>query len=117
MVTLRLATHDSGPGWFATPFLYDSLIHNSTPVYPGALNSLLVLLCYKRGTRWFYSELSTRSNGESRSKNRKRLENRPFIDSGCSPVGFCNTVVLGCSADDIEKLKRDRVLHAPASRK
>jgi hypothetical protein len=41
MVALRLATHDSGPGWFATPFLYDSFIHNSTPVYPGALNNLL----------------------------------------------------------------------------
>jgi hypothetical protein len=33
--------HDSGPGWFATPFPYDSFIHNSTPVYPGALNRLL----------------------------------------------------------------------------
>jgi hypothetical protein len=32
--------HDSGPGWFATPFPYDSFIHNSTPVYPGALNAL-----------------------------------------------------------------------------
>ena len=32
MATLRLATHDSGPGWLATPFLYDSFIHNSTPV-------------------------------------------------------------------------------------
>ena len=42
MVALRLATHDSGSGWFATPFLYDSFIHDSTPVYPGALNSLLV---------------------------------------------------------------------------
>ena len=41
MVALRLATHDSGPGWFATPFPYDSFIHNSTPVYPGALSSLL----------------------------------------------------------------------------
>ena len=41
MVALRLATHDSGSGWFATPFLYDSFIHNSTPVYPGALRSLL----------------------------------------------------------------------------
>src|SRR5689334_11247968 len=41
MVALRLATHDSGPGWFATPFPYDSFIHNSTPVYPGALNNLL----------------------------------------------------------------------------
>ena len=40
MVALRLATHDSGSGWFATPFLYDSFIHNSTPVYPGALSSL-----------------------------------------------------------------------------
>src|ERR1700730_2450630 len=43
MVALRLATHDSGSGWFATPFLYDSFIHNSTPVYPGALRSLLVV--------------------------------------------------------------------------
>ena len=43
MVALRLATHDSGPGWFATPFPYDSFIHNSTPVYPGALNTLLAL--------------------------------------------------------------------------
>ena len=42
MIALRLATHDSGPGWFATPFPYDSFIHNSTPVYPGALRSLLV---------------------------------------------------------------------------
>ena len=39
---LRLAMHDSGPGWLATPFLYDSFIHNSTPVYPGALSILLV---------------------------------------------------------------------------
>ena len=41
MAASRLATHDSGPGWFANPFLYDSLIHYSTPVYPGALRSLL----------------------------------------------------------------------------
>jgi hypothetical protein len=41
MAASRLATHDSGPGWFATPFLYDSLIHDSTPVYPGALRNLL----------------------------------------------------------------------------
>src|SRR5712692_2219359 len=42
MATLRLATHDSGSGWFATPFLYDSFIHNSTPVYPGARHGLIV---------------------------------------------------------------------------
>ena len=42
MVASRLATHDSGPGWIASPFLYDSFIHNSTPVYPGALRKLLV---------------------------------------------------------------------------
>jgi hypothetical protein len=41
MAALRLATHDSGPGWFARPFLSDSFIHQSTPVYPGALNGLL----------------------------------------------------------------------------
>ena len=41
MAASRLATHDSGPGWIATPFLYDSFIHYSTPVYPGALSSLL----------------------------------------------------------------------------
>ena len=47
MAASRRATHDSGPGWFAIPFLYDSFIHNSTPVYPGALSSLLVLLGHK----------------------------------------------------------------------
>jgi hypothetical protein len=41
MAALRLAMHDSGSGWLATPFLYDSSIHDSTPVYPGALSSLL----------------------------------------------------------------------------
>ena len=41
IATLRLATHDSGSGWFATPFLYDSFIHYSTPVYPDALNKFL----------------------------------------------------------------------------
>ena len=41
IATLRLATHDSGSGWFAKPFLYDSSIHYSTPVYPGALRILL----------------------------------------------------------------------------
>jgi hypothetical protein len=32
----RLPSHGSGPGWFATPFLCDSFIHWSTPVYPDA---------------------------------------------------------------------------------
>jgi hypothetical protein len=41
MAASRLATHDWGPGWIAIPFLYDSFIHDSTPVYPGALSSLL----------------------------------------------------------------------------
>jgi hypothetical protein len=43
MAASRLATHDSGPGWFASPFLDDSFIHNSTSVYPGALRILLGL--------------------------------------------------------------------------
>jgi hypothetical protein len=34
MAALRLATHDSGPGWFATPFLYDSFIHYSRRFIP-----------------------------------------------------------------------------------
>jgi len=41
MAASRLATHDSGPGWLATPFLYDSFIHNSAPVCTGALRILL----------------------------------------------------------------------------
>ena len=32
--TLPPPSHDSGSGWFATPFLYDSFIHYFTPVYP-----------------------------------------------------------------------------------
>jgi len=39
----RLAMHDSGPGWFAKPFLCDFSIHHSTPVYPGALRNLVQL--------------------------------------------------------------------------
>jgi hypothetical protein len=34
---LRLPAHDSGPGWLATPYLFDSCIRDFTPVYPGAL--------------------------------------------------------------------------------
>src|SRR6267378_2454928 len=34
---LRLPAHDSGPGWLATPYLYDCCIRDFTPVYPGAL--------------------------------------------------------------------------------
>src|SRR5260370_33631731 len=34
--TLRLATHDSGPVWFATPSPYDSFIRFISPVFPGA---------------------------------------------------------------------------------
>src|SRR5712692_9967608 len=48
IATLRSATHDSGPGWFATPFLYDSFIHYSTPVYPGARHGLGEALSWGR---------------------------------------------------------------------
>src|ERR1043166_911709 len=34
---LRLLAHDSGPGWLATPYLYDFCIRDFTPVYPGVL--------------------------------------------------------------------------------
>ena len=44
MAALRPATHDSGSGWLATPFLCDSFIHDSTPVYPGAPRILLDVL-------------------------------------------------------------------------
>ncbi len=42
MAASRLAMHDSGSGWLAMPFLCDSFIHYSTPVYPGALSNLLI---------------------------------------------------------------------------
>src|ERR1039458_7206354 len=32
-------SHGLGSGWFATPFLYDSLIHYFTPVYPDAIQA------------------------------------------------------------------------------
>jgi len=34
--TLRCVAHDSGSGWFATPFLCDSFIHYSTTVFTSA---------------------------------------------------------------------------------
>jgi len=30
---LRAAPHDSGPKWVANSHLYDSFIHNTSPVY------------------------------------------------------------------------------------
>src|SRR6266481_1726351 len=33
---LRLAAHDSGAGWLATPSLCDSFIHYSIPIFTGA---------------------------------------------------------------------------------
>src|SRR5580658_4591272 len=33
---LRRVPHDSGSGWFATPFLCDSFIHYSMPVFTSA---------------------------------------------------------------------------------
>ena len=39
LAALRLHAHDSGPGWLAKPYLYDSFIRNFTPVYPGALQN------------------------------------------------------------------------------
>ena len=41
MAASRLAMHDLGSGWIATPLLCDSCIHDSTRVYLGALSSLL----------------------------------------------------------------------------
>ena len=40
---LRLPAHDSRSGWFATPYLCDSYIRYSAPVYPGALPKLFPL--------------------------------------------------------------------------
>ena len=33
---LRATVHDSGPSWAANPSTYDSFIHYTSPVYPGA---------------------------------------------------------------------------------
>src|SRR3954454_4994841 len=52
IATLRSATHDSASGWFATPFLYDSFIHYSTPVYPGARHGLIDLLAPGGNPPW-----------------------------------------------------------------
>jgi hypothetical protein len=39
----RPPSHGSGSGWFATPFLYDSFIHDFTSVYPDAIHALACL--------------------------------------------------------------------------
>jgi|SRR6516162_1689653 hypothetical protein len=41
VITLAPITHESGPGWFAIPFLYDSCIRYSMPIYTGAPSGLL----------------------------------------------------------------------------
>ena len=37
---LRPTSHDSGPLWVASPSPCDSFIHNTSPVYPGAIREL-----------------------------------------------------------------------------
>src|SRR5216683_1462233 len=37
---LRATSHDSGPLWVASPSTCDSFIHNTSPVYPGAIGEL-----------------------------------------------------------------------------
>jgi hypothetical protein len=38
LLPLRTKMHDSGSVWFATPSLYESFIHNTSPAFTGALN-------------------------------------------------------------------------------
>jgi hypothetical protein len=38
--SLRIATHDSGPVWLARPSPYDSCIHDTSPVFIGAIDLL-----------------------------------------------------------------------------
>ena len=38
---LRSSAHDSGLMWFATPSSYDSFIHDTSPVFIGALGTLV----------------------------------------------------------------------------
>ena len=45
---LRTTTHDSGPLWAANPSTYDSFIHNTSPVYPGAQEINNETLCILR---------------------------------------------------------------------
>ena len=50
-LSLRGAPHDSGPLWVAKPSAYDSFIHNTSPVYPGAQGERLWQLHPSRAFR------------------------------------------------------------------
>ena len=66
---LRLPAHDSGPGWLATPYLYDSFIRDFPPVYPGALqlrpNGSLQLLHRRSLRRRHYVGIDLRGCAQS----------------------------------------------------
>jgi len=44
-IPLRQPPHDSGPLWVASPSTYDSFIHNTPPVYPGAFKDQSEAIC------------------------------------------------------------------------
>src|SRR5580658_7577151 len=48
---LRRVPHDSGSGWFATPFLCDSFIHYSMPVFTSAPDDRCLSSAYRARTR------------------------------------------------------------------
>ena len=47
-IPLRESPHDSGPLWVASPSTYDSFIHHTSPVYPGAFRSQRAAICLER---------------------------------------------------------------------
>ena len=44
-IPLRRSPHDSGPLWVASPSTYDSFIHYTSPVYPGAFRDQREAIC------------------------------------------------------------------------
>ena len=86
--------HDSGSGWFATPFLYDSFIHNSTPVYPGALRSLLDVFLGNSDlnrSRDLKIAISFKTNGDKGSKTTLSKAQNP---QSCFGPAACQTLIV-----------------------
>jgi C1A family cysteine protease len=48
-----MAVHDTGPVWVANPSPYDSFIHNTSPVYPGAQETFA----------WYYDQAVANKEG------------------------------------------------------
>jgi hypothetical protein len=82
---LRRVPHDSVSGWFATPFLCDSFIHYSMPVFTRAPDHRYFVVCHESagaGSRCMFGRPQKTMACPTRGSIRRRMSGRHLCRNG-----------------------------------